>query len=160
MHVEHRFVTTAPAAETFTTIARTLNSLGFRIDHEDGSGLKASKGLNKAAKAKSVSELPQSVKVNFDRGRVELAVGAELKGKTGGHLPEHQALLVAQIIEADLTSESEAARLRSAWQDLEIQIWEHRDRQARKRTMAWLGVIGLIVFVIVAIVAAAVVFAP
>lgn len=141
-------------------IADTLGSLGFSIDQRDERGLKATKGVKTAAKAKSVAELPQTVKVNFDRGRVELAVGSELRRKTGGALPQNQAMLIAHLIEAELNDEAQALRCRQSWGELQIQIADNRQSQSRKRILAWIALGVFVLLVVAAIIGAAIAFSP
>lgn len=154
MHVEHDFVTVTPPAEIFQQISTALRAMGFTVESQDDLALSARKGKPKPGKAASVDELPQTVKLRYDRGRVELAVAAELKGKTGGVLPEQQALLIARRLEAAVRPDLNTSHLAKSWNDLLTDINDHRRSHGRKRKVAWIALSIFMLLVVAAVVAA------
>ena len=154
MHVEHSFITTLAYDDYVNGTRATLRSLGFILEMTSDAGIKAVRGAKKAAKAKSVDALPQTVKCNFDRGRVEVAVGVDRRGSYGGALPELQAVLTAQLIEESLKPESLDPQLDPRWLALGADIETHRKRRKRVRMIVWCLVILFFVLGFAGIIAA------
>ena len=82
MIVEHVFVTTHPSAEAMQKASMFLASHGFvnaagaafPVGGGEWNALEMKRGVKNAARAKSVAQLPQVAHVNYDRGRVSLAI--------------------------------------------------------------------------------------
>ncbi|MBC8105046.1 MAG: hypothetical protein H7Z14_00525 [Anaerolineae bacterium] len=91
MVIEHTFVTTLDAPQAMHAASEMLGRRGFVS--ETGSGFTVGQAQwdrldmrrgKKAARAKSVSELPQRVHVGWDRGRVTVAMAIEPSAVWGG----------------------------------------------------------------------------
>ena len=88
MVIEHTFITTMEAADALRAASEFLTARGFSVNRESafavgggGGGqwdtLEVTRGVKSAARAKSVAELPQRVRLEFDRGRVTIAAAIE-----------------------------------------------------------------------------------
>src|SRR3954453_1751804 len=80
MVVEHTFVTTMLAPEALTAASGLLASRGFvaigdRAFALDGGWncLEMTRGKKNAARSKTILDLPQQVRIEFDRGRISMA---------------------------------------------------------------------------------------
>ena len=79
MVIEHVFITTKDAPEALRLASEFLTAQGFAVQGQDGfqlggwTALEVTRGKANAGRAKSVEELPQRVKVEWDRGRVTVA---------------------------------------------------------------------------------------
>jgi hypothetical protein len=89
--IEHTFATTSDAAATFDAARRLLAEAGYIVESSNESLLDARRGKKTALVARCIEELPQRVHLAFDRGRVDLAVMAEIRGKPK---PLHKAMLM------------------------------------------------------------------
>src|SRR6266550_777518 len=84
MLVEHAFITTLEASDALQLASRFLNARGFEAVAQNafalGPGgwnvLEMTRGKRKAQRAKSVVDLPQQVRLEWDRGRVTVAASA------------------------------------------------------------------------------------
>src|SRR6188474_2921057 len=104
MIVEHVFITTMEAPDALRLASQFLSSRGFEAVHQEAFQLGAPdtwnvlemrRGKKTPAKAKSHLELPQQVRLEYDRGRIALAASAQslqeargrkLKGKPAEEL--------------------------------------------------------------------------
>ena len=92
MVIEHTFVTTMEAPETLQAAAAFLQGGGFApVAATAKAGapardacLEMGRGKTNAARAKSVAELPQYIRLDFDRGRVGLAISITPSSAWGG----------------------------------------------------------------------------
>lgn len=92
MIVEHVFVTTLEFEEVKALLADFLKSLEFQIDSATDTTLEATKGRAKPT-SRLITNLPQRVKVGYDRGRVTVA--ASIAPYRNKDLPIHSELLKA-----------------------------------------------------------------
>jgi hypothetical protein len=181
--IEHVFVTTLDGPTALERIRQFLGNRGFLTtlapvatsrqwdmlpDAAAGPAtplrLQMRRGEEKAAKAESIARLPQAAAVEFDRGRVTLAVEIELSPAWGGlglFHPEgrekktelHRRLLytiatgIEQVVLQDLPEQDAAV----AWRDVERQIAEAAANRRRRRNIT--------IVVILAIVAALILWA-
>src|SRR5438094_2401437 len=117
MVVEHVFVTTQEPAQAMRAAADLLYSHGFRFDRDSFSGppdaptaMEALRGKTNAQRAYGITELPQRVRLEYDRGRMSIAASIVPKRTWNGRhasfssaanasgtqpLQQHAALLVA-----------------------------------------------------------------
>ncbi len=91
MVIEHSFVTTLEATQALESSFRFLQSRGFSPNHGDvmrpqatENRLELKRGKENPARARNVSELPQSIRLDFDRGRVSLAISITPSTAWGG----------------------------------------------------------------------------
>jgi len=88
MVIEHTFVTTLEQADALQTAESFLNARGFTPEQSIANGsstmLHMRRGTTNAAKAHSVAELPQFIRIDFDRGRVALAASITPSPAWGG----------------------------------------------------------------------------
>jgi hypothetical protein len=90
--VEHTFVTTLPPAETFGAAAMFLQQRGFvalpqeqfPVGPHAWNALEVRRGVANPARAKTVLDLPQHVRLGWDRGRVEVAASVTPKPRGSG----------------------------------------------------------------------------
>jgi hypothetical protein len=79
MVIEHVFVTTLEAAEALRLASEFLTARGFAVQGQNAfqmggwTTLEVARGKQNATRAKSIEELPQRIKVEWDRGRVTVA---------------------------------------------------------------------------------------
>jgi hypothetical protein len=84
MVVEHTFVTTMAAAETMSTAAHFLQEFGFVAEGQQAfameggvwDSLEVRRGVPKRGNRPRIREWPQQVRLEWDRGRVEVAASA------------------------------------------------------------------------------------
>lgn len=87
MVIEHTFVTTLDAPDALQTASAFLRERGFSpAENDSGTGarLEMSRGKTNPARARSVAELPQSIRLDFDRGRIALAAAVTPSPVWGG----------------------------------------------------------------------------
>ena len=79
MVIEHVFVTTLDAPDALRLASEFLTANGFVVQGQGAfqlggwTSIEVTRGRANAARAKSIEELPQRVKVEWDRGRVTVA---------------------------------------------------------------------------------------
>src|SRR4051794_16092301 len=85
MVVEHIFITTLEAPDALRLASQFLNARGYIASAQSafaiggGGGwnvLEMTRGKKSAAKAKSVIEFPQTIRIEWDRGRVTVAASS------------------------------------------------------------------------------------
>lgn len=132
--VEHSFVVTTDAAESMGRAAHQLRSLGFEVSATDEHNFVARRGVKQAARAKRIDQLPQIMRVNFDRGRVTVAGSIEIHGKAH---PVHSALLrlLADSIEEFSTRQTWSDDTQQEWNTLYVTINELAHRRRSRRTV-------------------------
>ena len=92
MLVEHTFVTTLPQAEAFGAASAFLQERGFvalpqgqfPVGPHGWTALEVRRGVANPARAKTVLELPQQVRLGWDRGRMEVAASVTPKARGSG----------------------------------------------------------------------------
>lgn len=106
MVVEHSFVTTLPESAAFERACSFLQARGFTpiqspVVSPSTAPLEFRRGKTNPARARSVSELPQTVRVEFDRGRVSIAASITPSAHWGGSSFTQNELTTKQ---ADITN--------------------------------------------------------
>jgi hypothetical protein len=85
MVIDHQFISTLDAGEVFGFAEAYLSTRGFRRSGtESERWIEFRRGVTASGKAKSITELPQRVRIEFDRGRVSVAAQIEASGRWGG----------------------------------------------------------------------------
>jgi hypothetical protein len=94
--IEHSFVTTRDSRDALRAAGDFMSDLGFDpCTSEKPDSAEWSRGKPTARKARRLSELPQRVRLEFDRGRVALACSVEFKGKPKKNIRE---LMIAHAV--------------------------------------------------------------
>jgi hypothetical protein len=94
MLIEHSFVTTLDMPAAMSHAAAFLAYFGFKVQSFEAGRLEAIRGRVRATAARVV-QLPQTVHLIFDRGRVTIA--ASIQQRTGDGLPAHAQLMTALV---------------------------------------------------------------
>jgi hypothetical protein len=181
--VEHSFVTTLESADALRRASDFLKLHGFealtggafQIGQAGWTTLEMRRGRRNAARAKSISQLPQSIRLDFDRGRIIVAASITPSSIWGGSswtrigfgldrgVPEvakkmrvHADLLtaIANGLELHLAKGVQAPIAAAQWSAIETYI-QHLARKRRRRQ--WL--LGLLIILIFAALVAVIVMA-
>ena|SRR5215212_12178173 len=178
MVVEHTFVTTMSDREALTAATTLLNSRGFgavgeRAFSMDGTwnNIELTRGKAKAARAKSILELPLNLRIEYDRGRVVMAAAITPWSRGGreqipGELrtrsiknphPLQQELLLALIaaVELLLVHRQPPQQCVARLDQIEAAIVEFKSRMRRRNWIIGITVILLIILAMTLIIWAA-----
>ena len=145
MLAEHSFITTAEAEPALRAADELLCALGFV--REPGPAERVyeyRRGLARAARAKKVSDLPQRVRLEYDRGRVTLAAAVEEQRK-GGDLHRARLLALADVVEAVVGRGRSLPEARLPWDAVDERI-EAQAAAQRRRVRVLIVVLLVIVF--------------
>jgi hypothetical protein len=173
MVIEHTFITTMEAPEALSAASNFLQSGGFQVMNNSAfqmggwTDLEVARGRASPARAKDVTQYPQQVRIEWDRGRVNVAASVTQRprkekrfmwsgrasyqaGPLSGAPPKDRAyadlMLVItrglEILLAQRLSPQEAAR---EWFAVETQMRDEA-RRARNRSIA-IGVAILVLFI-------------
>jgi hypothetical protein len=168
MVVEHTFITTLSDQEALGAATALLNSRGFTAVGErafamDGTwtNIELTRGKTNPARAKSITDLPQNVRIEFDRGRICMAASLTPWSRGGreqipGEIttrsvnkphPLQQELLLALVaaVELLLVQRQPPHICTSRLDHVELEIHEFARRMRRRH---W--TIGLIVLALIA----------
>ncbi len=77
MIVEHQFITTLPPDDYTMLATAFLRDIGFTAHSDEHHSVIGRRGKSGATYAKSADQLPQNVRLSYDRGRVNVAVSVE-----------------------------------------------------------------------------------
>jgi hypothetical protein len=166
MLVEHTFVTTMDAPEAMTAASNFLQEFGFALDGERGfaiggtwDALEMRRGTPKSRYRGAIHNWPQQVRLEWDRGRVDVAATARppMRGRldySGANLRKKEAAVVQELL-VSLARSLEfllAARspdqARAAYEPLDRQLAEKAARSRRRNRI----VIAIaVIFVLLAI---------
>jgi hypothetical protein len=159
MVVEHSFITTLEAADALRTAAQFLNARGFEAVSEGAftmgpsawNALEMTRGTKKVRKAKSVIELQQQVRIEWDRGRVSVAASAlspQEAQATGWNvkptgkaakLQEEMLVGLASHLQQLLEGRADAGQLSAMWGNFETRL--HEQDRSRRRRRGWIVLI-------------------
>lgn len=166
MVVEHVFITTLEAPEALQLASQFLGRRGFSARPQEGFAMGAGgawnvlemvRGTHNPRKAKSVVQYPQTVRLEWDRGRVTVAasstsyqearsdyVGRRNKGKVAQW---QQQVLVGLVTHLQnlLEGRADPEQLASAWTVQEDQLHE-TDRRRRRRNV-WTALLIVVLFI-------------
>ncbi|HYE31893.1 MAG TPA: hypothetical protein VEH27_10720 [Methylomirabilota bacterium] len=166
MIVEHTFVTTLDEARAFQVAADFLAQRGFipSPQREDAapanrSSLTMSRGKKSEGRARSVAELPQALHLEYDRGRVTVAIRITPSAGWGGRplvgaqaevtekditnparLKLHYDLVtaIATGLEKLLASQVSAQEAARCWEQAEARIAEAAQRRKKQNAITLL----------------------
>ena len=144
MLVEHTFVTTKEAPEALSAARDLLVMGGFWVTAETENFLEVKRGREKVSQAKGLLQLPQQVRVEFDRGRVSVAVLIQHDVKASSKCRE-LLLAIAEGLEKLLARGLPVEEVRRPLHELEAEIAADFSRR-RKRTLIFAIVVLVIVF--------------
>lgn len=171
MVVEHTFITTLEAQPALERAGALLSSRGFAhagTRYGSDAQLHMNRGNAKAAKARSVTELPQVVRIEWDRGRVMVAASIEASPTWGGasswggiserpqKMTLHTRLLTAianaleAVVARDLPVNEAAAEWDHVERDVAEAAAEHARRSRRRMIILW-SILAIIIGAIVAV---------
>lgn len=173
MVIEHTFITTMPPGQAMSAASALLASRGFvnaagaefLVDGEWKS-LEMRRGEASPRKAKSIPELPLSVRMDYDRGRINLAVSMPAYRQSfwtvgGEYAPEspkarhHVQLLlnIAGSLEALLAPSPDQLPVGAEWTALERHlIQDGRARHRRRGMVLYLAILFAVAMVVLLIV--------
>lgn len=154
--VEYEFVTTAPRERAMPEAVRFVRSLGFAADRHDGASFVARRGSPTPGWGAPLDDLPQSIGLTFDRGRVRLAVCLATPGKAHA-IHRHRVLLITQMIEAAMRPDRSLHAVVPRWNVHRLDSIEFRRKQQSKQAIKWVALGGTIFLVLFAIIVAGVV---
>lgn len=153
MVVEHIFVTTYDLADAMDMADDVLLDQGFKASSGTGPAREWTRGLTTAKNNVRVSDLPQRVRMEFDRGRVMLAASIEERHREKTKLHEALLLGVAGAVEARLAGQSlEQSRALVAAPQADIEKLFRRQRTGRRIAIGFLLaiILGIVVLCVVA----------
>jgi hypothetical protein len=179
--IEHVFVTTLEPTDALRRAAEFLASGGFESTTSQAfsldsawTSLQMRRGRKKAASARTISQLPQNVRLDFDRGRVTVALSIAANAVWGGRsffaitstmdTPEnpkkmklHAELLtaIATGLEQSLAGQQPIELARAQWDQAEQAVLAAAKRRKRRILIGTFSVILIFVLIIAAIVIAA-----
>jgi hypothetical protein len=93
MVIEHVFVSTLPATDVLAGATAYLAARGFQARREsdfqiglqEWTAMEMQRGKTNANRARSIAQLPQAVRVEYDRGRVTVALSIAVNSTWGGN---------------------------------------------------------------------------
>ncbi|MGC4033384.1 MAG: hypothetical protein QM754_16965 [Tepidisphaeraceae bacterium] len=162
MVIEHSFISTYPSEFILESALAYLRERGFRAIIADTTGqiIELERGVQKSAKAKSIVELPQKVRLEVDRGRVSIAALIEPSLTWGGQgafytagrpkkMVVHQELLEGILtgLETLLAHDCTGATDYAAWDAAEaeaVRLSEARSRRQRNTIFTIAGIVVLL----------------
>jgi len=171
MVVEHIFITTLEANDALQLASQFLGSRGFEaspqaafaLGSEGWSVLEMTRGKKNAARAKSVVEFPQQIRLEWDRGRITVAasstsiyesrattVGKRASARVGRN---QQAMLTALVtaLQDLLEARRDPAQLSTSSALFEGQLFAADRSRRRRNIIIALSIFALFIAAIVAI---------
>jgi hypothetical protein len=167
MLVEHTFVTTLEAPDTLMRAAELLIPFGFVAAPQRGfdmagirTSLEMSRGSAQRRRPKDVREWPHSVRIEWDRGRVEVAVSLtpparggfdsrrDKSSKRETAAAEQLLLGIAQSLESALVGEQSPADAQAAFAAIDNRIATDAaefKRKQNRQTVITLTILGVCV---------------
>ena len=113
MLVEHTFVTTMDGPEALALARDFLLMGGFCVTSQVDNILEARRGREKSRQAVGMLQLPQQVRMEFDRGRVNVAVQLQLDKLLAHGIPLEEVYRLLHELETQIATEF--ARRRRRW---------------------------------------------
>lgn len=167
MLVEHTFVTTLDAPEAMTEASRLLQQFGFVAKAQTGfqiggvwNALEVARGAAKFRYRKGVVEWPQNVRVEWDRGRVDVAAAItppprgrldsnpSRLGKKEAARVQQLLVAIAQSLEMLLAQRLPSEQAAVLWAEAERQIEEQARRDRRRYRILMAILLGIVVLLI------------
>ena len=151
MLLEHEFVTTMPEADAIEAATAVLHRLDFEPTLAEGR-LTGRRGKPSKTSVKRVRDLPQSISIAFDRGRVELAALLEHRGKSKP-IHRERLLLLTETIETAMRDDRDDHALAERWYQFERDEKALARKISRNRAIAWsLVIVGLLALLVIALI--------
>lgn len=148
MLLEHSFVTTRDVGPVMEDTKEMLSSFGFAIEMRDEHSLQVWRGLPNPARAKNPNQLPQKVRVEFDRGRVIVAALIEERNRKFGRFSADMMTALASCLEGMLCEGRSLQEVRAPWDEVQIRIANLVARQKRSNLIAIVILIGIILAIV------------
>ncbi|MEW6249264.1 MAG: hypothetical protein AB1716_01340 [Planctomycetota bacterium] len=147
MIVEHTFITTLEPGECERLATGLLEACGFRRDSAAQGGLEFRRGAKSPEKAGRPDLAPQTVRVEYDRGRVVVAASLTPARKPS---PEQRDLLltVAGALEAVLAQGRAVDEAQEPWLAVHQRIAARVRRRDRQVNFLVGGIVAFLVAVI------------
>lgn len=175
MVVEHSFVTTLDAPDALRTAADFLRTFGFEAQTETAfaldqqwKALEVHRGVLKGRKSRAVNEWPQMVRVEWDRGKVDVAASMSVPSRRASwnvelgagsratkkdeRLMQQMLVLIARTLELLLAQRLPPEQARVEWEQLEARYREQAARDRRRSriiTIIALSFVGLAIAALV-----------
>jgi hypothetical protein len=170
MVVEHSFVTTLDAPQALQAASAFLaqrgfvsaNTSAFPMTDPTWTSLKMTRGKT-TRRARSISELPQSLRLDFDRGRVTLALSITPSAAWGAgsfysepkptskRLRLHRELLaaIATALESLLAHRAPAPQAAAPWDTVEAEVARVARRRKVRNGVVLASIVLLVLLLIV-----------
>jgi hypothetical protein len=173
MVVEHTFVTTLEAPVALRAASVLLGQFGFAAQAQtvfqmegDWNTLEMHRGVTKYRRSRGVRHWPQQVRLEWDRGRVDVAVSitppsrgrfdsnsGKLRKKENAAV-QQLLLSIAQALELLLASKVPAEQAENVLRQLDLQLEEDARRSRRRSRIILVVVLAFFVICIGALVVA------
>lgn len=148
MLVEHVFITTLDAEPALEAARLFLGQLGFREERcDDTAAIRFLRGHLDPRAVRTISEQPQCVLLDFDRGRVTVAASIR-EHRKAGQLHTDLLLALTRGLELLLAQGQPAAEARDEWDRVEERIASDVAARWRRNRNALLGCLGILALVI------------
>ncbi|HZZ41406.1 MAG TPA: hypothetical protein VFE58_00585 [Tepidisphaeraceae bacterium] len=168
MVIEHTFITTLDSSTALQSAAQLCQQHGFVTAGESAfpmtgpewTDLKMARGVKNPRRAKSISQLPQILRLQFDRGRINLAISLQPGGPWGGgsfytegkptskRMRLHRELLtsIALSLESLLANRAPLDQATTQWSQIETEI----ARLARRRKIRQRIILAIVLLLVLA----------
>jgi hypothetical protein len=169
MVIEHVFITTDDSTNALAKAAAYLTERGFTAERQDSfsmeqegwTALEMRRGKKNPARARSIHDLPQVVRVEWHRGRVTVALSISANAVWGGggfggagerpkKMEMHRRLLmaIAQGLEQLLGHDHDGRADYMEWNAVETET----RRLARRRAITMWTVLGILLLIVVGLI--------
>jgi len=137
MLMEHAFISTASDHEVLERGEFLLADLDFQPMERSANHLVMRKGAKTPSYAKTVDRLPQLVRMECNRGRVDVAVHVEERGRLTPPMIE-MAGLIANLLESGLAPGASPETHMARWQELKTELSRFKNQVGRAwRIFLW-----------------------
>jgi hypothetical protein len=135
MLVEHAFVTLLESGPALDRAESLAMDLGFEPTERSAGTLVARKRIRHSRQSESVVELLERLRIDFDRGRVQVAANTR-EHRQDGDL--HEALLVGvvRVFESSLAGAASQELALASWQDLVDRLTRDAEWQNHAKRLA------------------------
>ncbi len=148
MLVEHSFITTSAPDAALSTAGALLLAMGFTPEPcGEPDCIAVRRGRTQPQRAKKVSDLPQHVRVAYDRGRVNVAASIT-EYRKADRLHRELLLALAQALEARVGHAATPEVALGDWYLVHANI-EERARERRRTRRIVAGILLTIVVVVI-----------
>jgi hypothetical protein len=144
--VEHTFITTRPEPDAFAAAHDLLTLLKFQPAPDPVGAREWSRGKKHARQTDTMTQLPQRVRMDFDRGRVSVAGSVELRHKR--QLEARDTMVAITVALEQLLAHGQPMAAAAA-DALAKQAWIAR--MDWRRRMTWLAVLLTPIALVIAI---------